>query len=257
MNAVVGLLHQLVVIRSSVVWHAHVDHDPFARLQLAEGLRDPYALYAEVRARGQVVPSPTMGFQSASHQVCREVLRDRRFGVQVADGARGRRTALAARAGPARPHTAAAAGGARRSRRARWPATRERIETVVDGLLDALPRTGPVRPGDAGWPHRCPSPSSPTCWASPPPTAPRSPGTGPPSAARWRAAVAGPRRPPRRGRPAADPGADRGVRAPTARPRRRPGQPAARGRGRPAPAGASCDPLSCCSCSPASRRPST
>src|SRR4051812_9272583 len=61
MNAVVGLLHQLVVIRSSVLWHAHVDRDPFARLQLAEGVRDPYAIYAEVRGRGPVVPSPTMG----------------------------------------------------------------------------------------------------------------------------------------------------------------------------------------------------
>jgi P450-derived glycosyltransferase activator len=142
MNAVVGLLHQLVVIRSSVVWHAHVDHDPFARLQLAEGLRDPYALYAEVRARGPVVPSPTMGFQTASHQVCREVLRDRRFGVHANDASRGNGQLSLLELDPP-DHT--------RLRRLAAPAftpraladSRGRIETVVDGLLDALPRSGP------------------------------------------------------------------------------------------------------------------
>ena len=141
MNAVVGLLHQLVVIRSSVVWHAHVDRDPFARLQLAEGVRDPYAIYAEVRGRGPVVPSPTMGFQSATHAVCREVLRDRRFGVHADDLTRGDgqlslleldppdHTRLRRLAAPAFSPRALAGMG-------------DRIGTVVDGLLDALPRSG-------------------------------------------------------------------------------------------------------------------
>jgi len=142
MNAVVGLLHQLVVIRGSVLWHARIDHDPFARLQLAEGHRDPYAIYAEVRARGEVVPSPNLGFQTASHRVCREVLRDRRFGVEVDDGIRGKgglslleidppdHTRLRRLAAPAfAPRALAGFSG--------------RITAIVDGLLDALPRTGP------------------------------------------------------------------------------------------------------------------
>ena len=35
---------------------------------------------------GELVPSPVVGFQTATHRVCRQVLRDRRFGVQ-AEGA--------------------------------------------------------------------------------------------------------------------------------------------------------------------------
>src|SRR4051794_39746874 len=69
------------MVRSAVAWHGHLSRDPFARLQLAEGRRDPYRLYAEVRSRGELVPSPTIGFQSASHRLCREVLRDRRVGM--------------------------------------------------------------------------------------------------------------------------------------------------------------------------------
>jgi len=142
MNPVVGLLHQLVVTRSAVAWHAWREHDPFARLNLAEGRHDPYALYAEVRAAGEVVPSPTMGFQTASHHVCREVLRDRRFGVQADDGPRGNGQMSLLELDPP-DHT--------RLRRLAAPAFSpralagydDRITGVVDGLLDALPATGP------------------------------------------------------------------------------------------------------------------
>jgi cytochrome P450 len=142
-NAVVTLLRELVVVRSSIAWHGHLGRDPFARLQLAEGRRDPYPLYDEVRARGEVVRSPLIGFQTASHRVCREVLRDRRFGVQ-AEGALNRgdgqmslleldppdHTRLRRLAAPAfTPHALAG--------------SRNRIEAVVDGLLDALPAEGP------------------------------------------------------------------------------------------------------------------
>ncbi|WP_375431837.1 cytochrome P450 [uncultured Friedmanniella sp.] len=143
MNVVVSLVRELVVVRSATAWHGYVGRDPFARLQLAEGHRDPYALYAEVRARGEVIPSPMIGFQTASHRVCREVLRDRRFGVQ-AEGALNRgdgqmslleldppdHTRLRRLAAPA--FTPRALAG-----------TRSRIEAVVDGLLDAAPREGP------------------------------------------------------------------------------------------------------------------
>jgi cytochrome P450 len=142
-NALVALLRELVVVRASVAWHGHLGRDPFARLQLAEGRRDPYPLYREVRDRGEVVRSPLIGFQSASHRVCREVLRDRRFGMQ-AEGALNRgdgqmslleldppdHTRLRRLAAPAfAPHALAG--------------SRDRIEAVVDRLLAALPATGP------------------------------------------------------------------------------------------------------------------
>ena len=143
MNAVVTLVRELVVNRSSVGWHGRVGRDPFARLQLAEGRRDPYPIYAEVRRRGALVPSPTIGFQTASHQLCRELLRDRTFGVRTdAVRMRGDGSLSLLELDPP-DHT--------RLRRLAAPAfspralagSRARIEQVVDGLLDALPAEGP------------------------------------------------------------------------------------------------------------------
>ena len=139
MNAVVSLVRELVVVRSSLAWHGHVGRDPYARLNLAEGRRDPYRIYAEIRGRGEVVPSPLAGFQTASHRVCREVLRDRRFSVR-AEGALNRgEGAMSLLEMDPPDHT--------RLRRLAAPAftpralagSRGRMESVVDGLLDALP----------------------------------------------------------------------------------------------------------------------
>ncbi len=143
MNAVVSLARQLVVVRSSIAWHGRLHRDPFARLHLAEGRRDPYALYDEVRRQGELVPSPAVGFQTATHHVCRQLLRDRRFGVQ-AEGALNRgegRMSLLELDPP--DHT--------RLRRLVAPAFtphavagyRDRIEGLVDGMLDAQPTDGP------------------------------------------------------------------------------------------------------------------
>ena len=154
MNAVVSLARQFVVVRSSVAWHGRLSRDPYARLHLAEGRRDPYAIYDEVRRRGELVPSPVVGFQTATHRVCRQVLRDRRFGVQ-AEGAINRgegRMSLLELDPP--DHT--------RLRRLVAPAFtphaiagyRPRIEQMIDDLLDAQPANGPwdlVR----AWPRRC------------------------------------------------------------------------------------------------------
>jgi cytochrome P450 len=142
-NAVVSLAREFVVVRSAVVWHAHVSRDPLARLHLAEGRHDPYPIYDEIRRRGELIPSPLIGFQTATHRVCRQVLRDRTFGVR-AEGAINRGDGQMSLLELDPPdHT--------RLRRLVAPAFtphgiakyRSRIEDVVDGLLDAVPADGP------------------------------------------------------------------------------------------------------------------
>jgi cytochrome P450 len=55
--------------------------DPLARLVAGHGrTTDPYPLMEEIRARGPVVRTP-FTWISVDHRVCREVLRDKRFGV--------------------------------------------------------------------------------------------------------------------------------------------------------------------------------
>ena len=143
MSAVTSLVRELVVVRSTVAWHGHVSRDPFARLQLSEGRRDPYPLYEEVRRRGALVPTPLAGHQTASHRLCREVLRDRRFGVQ-SDEALGRGDGgLSLLELDPPDHT--------RLRRLVAPSftpraladSRERVTAVVDGLLEAVPADEP------------------------------------------------------------------------------------------------------------------
>ncbi|GAA1837493.1 cytochrome P450 [Microlunatus capsulatus] len=143
MSAVRSLVRELVVVRSTVAWHGHVGRDPFARLQLTEGRRDPYPLYEEVRRRGPLVPTPLAGHQTASHRVCREVLRDRRFGVQSEEALNRGDGELSLLELDPPDHT--------RLRRLVAPSftpralagTRERVGAVVDGLLDAVPAGEP------------------------------------------------------------------------------------------------------------------
>src|ERR1700742_4076128 len=53
--------------------------DPLARM-LRSGAIDHYSLMEDIRARGRLVRSPHV-WGSVDHEVCREVLRDKRFGV--------------------------------------------------------------------------------------------------------------------------------------------------------------------------------
>lgn len=69
--------------RASLRYGAHLRRDPLCRLHLGEGRRDPYPLYDEVRARGPLTRSTAGVWTSASHEVCEQVLRDRRFGVEM------------------------------------------------------------------------------------------------------------------------------------------------------------------------------
>ncbi len=62
---------------------AHVRQDPLCRLHLSSGSRNPYPLYDEVRRRGPLVRSVAGAWTSATYEVCEQVLRDRRFGVDA------------------------------------------------------------------------------------------------------------------------------------------------------------------------------
>ncbi|UGU03359.1 cytochrome P450 [Mycobacterium intracellulare] len=54
--------------------------DPLARLLRSGTADDRYALMEQIRARGRVVRSPYV-WASVDHAVCRQILRDKRFGV--------------------------------------------------------------------------------------------------------------------------------------------------------------------------------
>ncbi|MFI8977439.1 cytochrome P450 [Nocardia asteroides] len=58
--------------------------DPFARLLGGqEGRDDPYSLIEQLRGGGGLHESPTGGYATFDYQLCREILRDRRFGVRT------------------------------------------------------------------------------------------------------------------------------------------------------------------------------
>lgn len=76
---IAGFAKERAVLR----FGAHLRRDPLCRLHMAEGRRDPYPLYAEVRARGPLSRSTAGAWTSAHHGVCEQVLRDRRFGVEM------------------------------------------------------------------------------------------------------------------------------------------------------------------------------
>lgn len=56
--------------------------DPVAKLFQRPGRADPYAVYAEIRSAGSFVRLSAGERATASHQVARTILRDRRFGVR-------------------------------------------------------------------------------------------------------------------------------------------------------------------------------
>jgi cytochrome P450 len=72
---------QLYVGRARGLVDTHVRRNDFARLS-AVGDGDPYPIYDRIRAAGPFVATPSGHLASADHAICKEVLRDRRFGVE-------------------------------------------------------------------------------------------------------------------------------------------------------------------------------
>src|SRR4051812_5103619 len=71
----------LYVGRARGLVDAHVRRNEFARLSNV-GDRDPYPIYDRIRAAGPFIATPSGHLASADHAICKEILRDRRFGVE-------------------------------------------------------------------------------------------------------------------------------------------------------------------------------
>jgi hypothetical protein len=76
---------QLYRERARVLAAGYLQRDQVARLALAPGRTNPYAVYDRIRARGTLVPTRMGAWATPSHRVCSAVLRDRRFGVRLDD----------------------------------------------------------------------------------------------------------------------------------------------------------------------------
>lgn len=74
----------LYVQRAAVAWYGYGRRDPMALLSLRPGRVDPYAVYRDLRARGDVLPTRLGNWMTTSHAATDAVLRDRRFGVREA-----------------------------------------------------------------------------------------------------------------------------------------------------------------------------
>ncbi|MFC7534376.1 cytochrome P450 [Actinoplanes sp. GCM10030250] len=66
-------------------YHGYVRRDPMAMLRLAPGRENPYRIYEQIRAGGDLVLTRLGNYVTASHPLCNTVLRDRRFGVRAAE----------------------------------------------------------------------------------------------------------------------------------------------------------------------------
>jgi hypothetical protein len=73
--------------RMAIAVSGYVRRDPMMLLHLRPGRDDPYAIYARMRRAGPMLPTRLGNWCTTSHRLCNLVLRDRRFGVTVADAA--------------------------------------------------------------------------------------------------------------------------------------------------------------------------
>ena len=79
----IGFVAGFLRERATIRYGGLVRRDPLCRLHLDAGREDPYPIYAEVRRRGPLTKSTAGPWTSARHAVCEQVLRDRRFAVEM------------------------------------------------------------------------------------------------------------------------------------------------------------------------------
>jgi hypothetical protein len=145
--AEVGLRARLLA-QGALTWFFAKRGDPMARLMHAPWRDNPYPLYEEMRAQGPLVGSRLGVLVATTHQLCDEVLRDRRFGVRTSEGTYGDPTAAAVDLQlslleldpPDHSRLRRLAAPAFRPRR--MDTYRERIEELTHDLLDRAAERG-------------------------------------------------------------------------------------------------------------------
>ncbi|WP_431967754.1 cytochrome P450 [Nocardia sp. bgisy134] len=132
--------------------------DPFARLMGGpDGIADPYPLIEEMRGRGRIMRT-SLSWATFDHELCRTILRDTRFGVRNTESFDiPKPMQLLADRSPMPPnpveppsmlvidppdHTAMRKPVASAFTPRAIAKLRERVETVTEELLDALPSGG-------------------------------------------------------------------------------------------------------------------
>ncbi|KAA5831058.1 cytochrome P450 [Saccharopolyspora hirsuta] len=137
-----------LIAQGALTWFFAKRGEPVARLLHAPWRDDPYPIYRELRDRGPLVRSKLGALVATTHQLCDEVLRDRRFGVRTSDGSYGDPTAAAVELQlslleldpPDHSRLRKLAAPAFRPRR--LETYRERIELIADELLDRVAERG-------------------------------------------------------------------------------------------------------------------
>jgi cytochrome P450 len=124
--------------------------DETAALALGDRADDPFPLYERLRARGPLVASRTGLWTATGHAVCREVLRDPRFGVEPGGGGALLDLSLLELDPPDHGRLRRLAAHAFRPRL--MTAYRSRTEAVAARLLDALDPRGADLVRDFAWP---------------------------------------------------------------------------------------------------------
>ncbi|MDA3624333.1 cytochrome P450 [Saccharopolyspora sp. WRP15-2] len=128
--------------QGAMTWVFAQRGDPMARLLHAPWRNDPYPQHRLLREQGPLVRSKLGVLLATTHELCDEVLRDRRFGVRTSDGAYGDPTASAVELQlslleldpPDHSRLRKLAAPAFRPRR--METYRARIEQITDELLD-------------------------------------------------------------------------------------------------------------------------
>ncbi|RKT85985.1 hypothetical protein SAMN05421805_1011161 [Saccharopolyspora antimicrobica] len=141
--AELGLSARLVA-QGALTWYFAKRGDLVARLLHAPWRDNPYPVYRQLRERGPLVRSKLGTLVATTHQLCDEILRDRRFGVRTSDGSYGDPTAAAVELQlslleldpPEHSRLRKLAAPAFRPRR--LETYRERIEQIADELLDGV-----------------------------------------------------------------------------------------------------------------------
>ncbi|MBE9374327.1 cytochrome P450 [Saccharopolyspora sp. HNM0983] len=88
-------LRAQLLAQGGATWAMARRGDRMARLLHRPWRDDPYEVYRQLRERGPLVRSKLGVFGCTTHELCEQVLRDKRFGVRTSDGSYGDPTAAA------------------------------------------------------------------------------------------------------------------------------------------------------------------